>query len=124
MTRTPLAAALTLAFAITLATIVTAAVDVSGTWKVDGDVVGNAINFTCTLKQSGETLTGKATLLGKEVPVTGTVKGTTVSFQFDVEYQGNTYTDVFTGPLSDKNDSIDGKIEVAGVEGVFSAKKQ
>jgi hypothetical protein len=114
---------LTAALAVALAVVTGAAADVSGTWDVDGDVVGNPVKFTCTLKQEGEALSGTATVTGKEVSVKGSVKDGVVTFQFDVEYEGTTYTDVFTGRLVD-NDSIAGTIAVAGVEGVFTAKKQ
>jgi hypothetical protein len=109
-------------FAIALA-VVTGAVDVSGTWDVDGDVVGNPVKFTCTLKQDGETLTGTALLLGTEVPLKGSVKEGVITFQFDVVYQGTTYTDVFTGKLGE-DETMAGTIAVAGVEGRFTAKKQ
>ena len=114
-----LLAAATLALVLTA---VVAAADVSGTWNVEGEVVGNAVKFTCVLKQEGATLSGTATLAGtnKPLPVTGTVKEKVVSFQFDVEWEGNTYRDVFTGPLGDDG-VIKGKIEVAGVEGTFTA---
>jgi hypothetical protein len=114
--------------AATLALVLTAVVvaaDASGTWNVEGEVVGNAVKFTCVLKQEGATLSGTATLAdsNKPLPVKGSVKDKVVTFQFDVEWQGTTYTDVFTGPLGD-NGVINGKIEVAGVEGTFTAKKQ
>lgn len=97
--------------------------DVSGTWNTDGDVVGNAVKFTCTLKQDGEKLTGTGMMQGKEQAIVGTVKDKTVRFEFDVDYEGNTYHNVYTGTLKDDK-VIEGKIEVAGVEGVFAMKKQ
>jgi len=114
--------AATLAFVLAA---VVAAADASGTWNVEGEVVGNAVKFTAVLKQEGTALSGTATLAGasKQLPVTGSVKEKVVTFQFDVEWEGNTYTDVFTGPLGDDG-VIKGKIEVAGVEGTFTAKKQ
>ena len=112
--------AVALSFAINLAA---AAADVSGTWNVDGDVVGIAVKFACTLKQDGEKLSGTANMQGKDIPMTGSVKGSTVSFTFDVDHEGTTYTNVFTGRLGD-NGVIEGSIAVGGVEGSFTAKKQ
>jgi hypothetical protein len=112
-----------LAFAVAFAVVTGAAADVSGTWDVDGDVVGNPVKFACALKQEGETLSGTATLMGKDVPVKGSVKDGVVTFQFDVEYEGTTYTDVFTGRIGD-DDAMAGTIAVAGVEGRFTAKRQ
>lgn len=108
--------------AVVLTLVSTLAADVSGTWKIDGDVYGNAVKFTTALKQDGETLTGTATLEGgKDVPVTGSVKDKTVSFEFDTA--DNQYHLVFTGTLGDDG-GIKGTIAVAGVEGVFAAVKQ
>lgn len=97
--------------------------DVAGTWNVEGDVVGNAVKFTCTLKQEGEKITGSGVIQEKEQPIVGTVTEKTVKFEFDVDYQGSTYHNVYTGTLKDEK-SIEGKIEVAGVEGVFTMKKK
>ena len=111
------------AVALTAATAF-ATTDVSGTWKVDGDVVGNPVKFTEVLKQDGEKLSGTATLEGgKDVAVTGSVKEKTVSFEFDSESQGSTYHLVFTGTVGDDG-GLKGTIAVAGVEGTFTAKKQ
>lgn len=118
-----LVAALASALVLALAVAVVSAADISGTWNVDGDVVGNPVKFACALKQAGEKLSGTATMQGKEIPMTGSVKGQVVTFQFDVDHEGSTYTNVFTGKLGDSG-ILEGKIEVGGVEGTFTAKKQ
>jgi opacity protein-like surface antigen len=110
-----------LAVALTAVTVLAA--DVAGTWNVDGDVVGNPIKFTTVWKQDGETLSGTATLEGKDIPVTGTVKDKTITFEFDNDHEGTTYHLVFTGTLGDDG-GLKGSIAVAGVEGTFTAKKQ
>jgi hypothetical protein len=100
------------------------AADVSGTWKVDGDVYANPVKFSCALKQEGAALSGKATFEdGKEIAVTGSVKEKTVSFEFDTEHEGVAYHLVFTGTLGEDG-GLKGTIAVAGVEGTFSATKQ
>ena len=109
--------------AVALAAVSVLAADVSGTWNVDGDVVGNPVKFPCVVTQKGEDLTGTATLEGKDVPVTGTVKEKVVTFEFDTENQGSTYHLVFSGTLGDDG-GLTGTIAVAGVEGTFTAKKQ
>ena len=121
-----LAAALTSSLALVLFLAVAAvyAADISGTWNVDGDVVGNPAKFACTLKQDGEKLSGTGTMQGKQIPINGSVKGQVVTFQFDVDHEGTTYTNVFTGKLGDTGGQMDGTIAVGGVEGTFTAKKQ
>ena len=112
-----------LALALVFAVAIVSAADISGTWNVDGDVVGNPVKFACTLKQDGEKLAGTGKMQGKDIPINGSVKGQTVTFQFDVDHEGTTYTNVFTGKLGD-NGVIEGTIAVGGVEGTFTAKKQ
>jgi len=111
------------ALAVVLASVVASAADISGTWNVDGDVSGYPVKFTCTLKQADEALTGTATIEGKEIPVTGSAKERAVTFTFDVDHQGSTYTNVFKGTLGDSG-VIEGTIEVGGTSGTFTAKKQ
>ena len=96
------------------------AADVSGTWKVDGDVAGNPVKFDCVLKQDGEKLSGTAGIEGKDVPVTGSAKEKTVVFEFDTD---GGYHLVFTGALADDG-GMKGSIAVAGAEGTFTAKKK
>jgi hypothetical protein len=116
-------------FLLTLSTFALAAVtalaaDVSGTWKVDGDVVGNPVKLSCALKQQGATLSGTATFEdGKNAAVTGSVKESTVTFEFDSEHEGTIYHLVFTGTLGEDG-GMKGTIAVAGVEGTFTATKQ
>ncbi len=102
------------------------AADLSGTWNVDGDVVGNAVKITCVLKQVGEALSGTATVEGADsenVPVRGSIKGRDVTFQIDVPVQGVSHANVFTGRLG-ADGTIRGAIAVASVGGTFTAKKQ
>jgi hypothetical protein len=115
--------ALILSVVVTVAVAAVAAADISGTWNVDGDVVGNPVKFACALKQAGEKLSGTATIQGKEVPMTGSVKDRVVTFTFDVDHEGTTYNNVYTGKIGE-NGVIEGTIAVGGVEGTFTAKKQ
>ncbi len=108
--------------AVALAASTVLAVDVSGTWSVDGDVVGNPVKFACELKQNGDVLSGTAKLEGKDAPITGSVKENVVTFEYDADSQGTTYHLVFTGTLGEDG-GMKGTIAVAGVEGTFTAKK-
>jgi hypothetical protein len=106
--------------ALVLAVATLFAADVSGSWKVDGDVAGNPVQFECVLKQDGEKLSGTAVLQGRDTPMTGSVKEKTVVFEFDTD---GGYHLVFTGTLADDG-ALKGSIEVAGASGTFTAKKQ
>lgn len=111
------------AFFLAITSVVVSAADFSGTWNVDGDVVGYPVKFACTLEQADDALTGTATLEGKAIPLTGSAKDDVVTFTFDVDHEGTTYTNVFTGKLGDTG-VIEGTIEVGGQFGTFTAKKQ
>src|SRR4029078_2317441 len=89
---------------------------IAGTWNVDGDVVGNPVKLTTVWKQDGETLSGTATLEGKETLFPGTIKDKTVTFEFANDHEGATYHLVFRGTLGDDG-GLKGSIAVAGVEG-------
>ncbi len=110
------------ALCLVVATATLFAADVSGTWKVDGDVYGNAIKMTCSLKQDGEKLSGAGALADNaNVTLIGSVKDAAVTFEFDTP--DGTYHLVFTGKLEGEG-SLKGTISVAGVEGTFTAVKQ
>ena len=114
------------AFALASTVLVAAAADLGGTWKVIGDVMGNAVNFTATMKQDGETLSGTVLMDGQKdpVPVSGTVKDATATFTFTVAHEGSTYTNTFTGTVGDDG-VMKGKIDVQGIaDGTFTATRQ
>ena len=110
-------------FVIALAAAVSAA-DVSGTWDVNGDVQGHPVVFACELTQEGETLSGTAKIDVQDVPITGSVKEDSVTFELDAtDGQGITHHLVFTGTVGEDGE-ITGTIAVSGAEGYFTAKKQ
>ena len=49
--------------------------------------------------------------------------GRKVTWQYDVEYNGQTYTLVFTGTL-ESDTAMKGAFRVGGGDGAFTAKKQ
>ena len=94
------------------------AADVSGTWKVTGDVAGNPVNFSCVLTQENDKLSGTVALPASEAVLTGSVKETAVTFEFDADG----YHLVFNGTLGEAGD-MKGTIEVAGAQGTFTATR-
>src|SRR5258708_29806858 len=74
------------------------AISISGTWNATVDLGGQGGTPTFVLKQDGEKLTGTyAGALG-DAPLTGTVKGSAVMFDFDaqgakVHYEGKLNAD-------------------------------
>jgi enterochelin esterase-like enzyme len=79
--------------------------DVSGTWKAEFDTVRGLQKYTFTLKQDGETLTGKASVdldgETREVELKEVkIEGDTVSFVEVLDFQGNELRITYTGKLS------------------------
>ncbi|UWZ83318.1 hypothetical protein [Occallatibacter riparius] len=75
--------------------------DVSGNWSGNFDFNGTSMPVTFKLQSSGATLTGTVEGMGP-APVTikdGKVDGDTVSFNIDVDYQGQTYTLAYKGKV-------------------------
>jgi hypothetical protein len=95
------------------------AADVSGTWTLTGDVVGNPVNMRCTFQQDAAKITGTCVGDNGSIPTTGSVDGDTLVFQHSVQSYDLTYT----GRIDSAGAVMQGEIAVAGVTGTFSAKK-
>lgn len=95
------------------------AASLSGSWDIDGDVMGHPVKFPVTLDQQGSTLAGKATIEGNAVTFTGTAEEKNVTWTMTI----GEYELVFTGVV-ETDDEIKGTIAVSGAEGVFTAKRQ
>ncbi len=98
------------------------AADISGSWTLTGDVVGNAISMKCAFKQSGAALTGTCTGGDGSSPTTGSVAEGKVTFTHTVN-RGQAYELTYTGTLDSAGTSMKGDIAVMGVSGTFSATK-
>ncbi|MGD2045184.1 MAG: hypothetical protein PVJ80_14935 [Gemmatimonadota bacterium] len=116
------AAALTL-FAVT-AMPVRAQVDMTGTWNLEVDVMGQVSNPSMTLQQDGMALTGhySSETLG-ETDVTGTVDGDTVTVTFEVEAGGQGGTVSYVGTVNSEG-VWTGQFSLAGLaDGTFTGTK-
>ena len=72
---------------------------ISGKWQLKGDVVGNPINTVCEIAQSGTKITGVCSSMapgGPDTPITGEVKGDSVTFSHGGDYQGTALTIVYS----------------------------
>ncbi|MEO8562695.1 MAG: hypothetical protein ABI601_11505 [bacterium] len=97
---------------------------INGTWLLKGDVVGNPLNTTCDIKQTGTTLSGSCVNeTGAAMPITGTVKGDSVTFQHGGDYQGQELTIIYAGKLTTPK-KLEGTITVKPFDaaGTFTAE--
>jgi hypothetical protein len=101
-----------------------AKVDVSGTWVFDVQTDAGAGTPTMTFKQDGEKITGHYTGTFGEADLTGTVKGSDITFSFSADLQGMPLTSTYKGTI-DSATSMKGTLEITGVgAGTFTAKKK
>jgi beta-glucosidase len=100
------------------------AADMSGRWKISGDVAGNPIQADCQFTQAGSKFAGpcKAASATAEWKVEGLVNDGKVIFHYDVDYQGSTYTLNYSGRF-ESDTTIKGDIDVGGAGGEFTATK-
>jgi len=98
--------------------------ELTGDWKITGDVMGTPIDDTCKLVHTDAKLTGTCMMGGKQYDTTGGIEGKKVTFKHGGEYNGEALTLTYSGALADDG-SITGSIAVdpMGVDGIFSAKK-
>jgi beta-glucosidase len=101
-----------------------AAADMSGRWKISGEVAGNPIKADCLFAQDGTKFTGscKATPAAPEWKVEGLVNDPKVIFHHDVDYEGATYTLNYSGKF-ESDTTIKGDIDVGGTGGEFTATR-
>jgi hypothetical protein len=112
MTLLSLAAlGVTLAWLSSTAVATENAADATGTWKWSVTFNDNTIEQTLKLKQDGEKLTGS--LIGRNGNETeikeGKIKDGALSFSITREFNGNSFTQKYSGKL--EGDAIKGKIE-------------
>ena len=94
---------------------------IAGKWQITGDVVGNAVKTTCTIIQSSSALTGNCTNAeGAPYVLTGEVKEGKVTFQYDIDWQGQPLTVIYSATVAKE---LKGVIDVkpVGATGTFTA---
>lgn len=102
------------------------AATIDGTWKIDGDVSGNAVVTTCILAEKDGKVTGTCTRAdGKQAQVTGTVTETAIKWAYESTYQGGAITLSYTAK-QDKDGHMVGSIDVPqySASGDFTAKRE
>jgi len=96
------------------------AADISGKWKITGDIAGNAVSPDCTFKQEGAKLSGTCGSGDNSGPISdGAVAGKDVSWG----WEAGGFTLAFKG-TADSDKSMKGSIDVGGGTGTFTAAKQ
>jgi catechol 2,3-dioxygenase-like lactoylglutathione lyase family enzyme len=95
---------------------------VTGQWSIYSNIAGNESDQVCKLAVSDNKITGSCNSQDKDLPVTGSVDGNKVRWQYQSEYNGSPLTLIYTATLDDSK-KIAGTVEVQpyGVTGDFTA---
>ncbi len=104
-----------------------AADSLPGAWQITGDVAGNPVKALCTIAQEGSKLTGNCASEVSAHPLTGEAKEGKVTFQYEIDYQGQALSVVYSATLASTKDlkEFKGTIEVKpmGAGGTFTATR-
>ena len=99
------------------------AVNVTGTWVFEVETSAGSGSPTMTFKQEGEKLTGQYSGQLGELPLTGTVKESKITFQMDVSVEGTNLTIVYSGTV--EKDAMKGTVSLGQAgDGTFTAKRK
>jgi hypothetical protein len=99
------------------------AADVSGVWRADVNIAGNSGSPVFTFKQNGDKLSGTYSGALGESPITGTVTGDKIRWEFEVEAGGGKLKLVYSGTL-ESSASMKGTIKADPLgDGEFTARK-
>jgi hypothetical protein len=95
----------------------------TGEWTLHNIIAGNESDQACKFTLADNKLTGTCkSQEDKDLPVTGTLDGNKLTFQYESEYNGTPLTLVYTATLDDSG-KIAGSVEVRpfNVSGDFTA---
>ncbi len=106
-----------------LASMPLAAADVTGAWIFEVTLDAGTGTPSFEFKQDGEKLTGKYMGMFGEAPLTGTVKGDRIRFQFKLSQGGESIEVIYEGAI--QGDSMKGKADYSGMaSGTWTAKRK
>lgn len=98
--------------------------NITGEWSFAVETSAGSGNPSFTFKQEGEKLTGTYKGQLGEGPLTGTVKGSDITFTVKVNAQGQDLTIVYTGMIENK-DTMKGKVVLGELgEGTWTGKRK
>jgi len=95
----------------------------TGNWSIHNSIAGNESDQACKFVQTENKLTGSCkNQEDKDLPITGSLDGKKLTWQYESEYNGSPLTLVYTATLDDSG-KIAGSVEVQpyGVTGDFTA---
>jgi hypothetical protein len=117
----PVKKLLLVAATVLIAAVAAHAANLTGTWNAKVDLGGQGGTPKFVLKQDGEKLTGTYSGALGDAPVTGSIKGNAVVFDFEASGAKVHYE----GKLNAEGTTIEGSVDYGGqASGTFTATKQ
>jgi len=99
-----------------------AAQSIAGEWDATMNTPGGARSFKIIFQVDGQKLSGTVKRQAGDVPLTGTIKDSLVTFSYTVDYNGNPLTLTMTATV--KGDAMKGTVDFGGAaQDEFSAKR-
>lgn len=96
---------------------------VAGEWDGSFNTPGGPRPFKLILKVDGEKLTGTVKRSSGDVPITGTIKGNAITFEYTINYNDNALTLSFGGTVNGDNMSGSMSFGASGEGAEWSAKR-
>src|ERR1700731_1668034 len=97
-------------FAFLFASSAFAAPNLTGQWTIHNNIAGSENEQVCELAVTDNKITGSCKFQDKDLPVTGTVDGNKVTWQFQSDYNGSPITLTYKATL-DASNKIVGTVE-------------
>ena len=110
-------------FALLFASSAFGAQNLTGHWAIHNNIAGNENDQVCELAVTDNKITGSCkSQEDKDLPVTGTVDGNQVTWQYQSDYNGSPLTLIYKATLNDSS-KFAGTVEVQpfGITGDFTA---
>src|SRR5260370_58877 len=98
-------------FTLLFASSAFGAQNLTGHCAIHNNIAGNENDQDCELAVIDNKITGSCKSQDKDLPVTGTVDGNRITWQFQAEYNGSPITLIYTATVDDSN-KIVGTVEV------------
>jgi len=98
------------------------AATLTGQWTIHSSIAGNESDMTCNFTQADAKLTGSCKSSDKDIPITGSVDGSKVTWKYDTDHDGTPLTLTYTATFVD-SEKLSGSVDVApyGITGDFTA---
>lgn len=105
------------------ALVSSAQTSVAGEWDGSFNTPGGPRPIRLIFKVDGEKLTGTVKRSSGEVPLTGTIKGNAITFEYTINYNDNALTLSFGGTVTGDNMSGSMSFGASGEGAEWSAKR-